>query len=319
MPTLQTPARRIRHGASLFAAALLSIVAACSDAPSGLSAGSTVRPTSKIPDSRDPAEIVSFRSSLVTSGNAATADAFTATANGGIAMIDRRYLAPVADDAAPSLALRLWDTGGPRVAKVRRARSTLRLPDGRLAVVERESLADGTPTTLRARVGDAEFVWSRTWTRRGGRNELLSSVAESRLRGAVVSRSVLNVQSRRVAALRSGFGPGSSKRMLELTRRYGALAGALLLPRILNAQTDGMVCSTAAKSLTAAWTAWRVATVAWFVSFAVGGVTKATAAELTASAAVDVAESNYIDCYVAATSAGVPDYRIAPPPVEDEP
>jgi hypothetical protein len=303
----------------LLSAALLAIAAACSDAPSGLARSAGARPTSKIPDSREQAEVVSLRSTHLTLGNSASSEEFTASARGGVASIDPRRIAPTVNDGAPALALRLWDAGGSRPATVRRARSTLRLPDGRLAEVERESLADGTPTVLRARVGDAEFVWSRSWTQRGGRHELLSSVAESRVRGAVVSRSVLTVQSRRLAATRAGFGPMASKRMLELTRRYGTLAGALLLPRILNAQTDGMVCSTAAKSLTAAWTAWRVATVAWFVSFAVGGVTKATAAELTASAAVDVAESNYIDCYVAATSAGVPDYRIAPPPVEDEP
>jgi hypothetical protein len=66
---------------------------------------------------------------------------------------------------------------------------------------------------------------------------------------------------------------------------------------------------------------WRVSMVSWSVVLATGSfsaILTATGALLAASANVDNAEASYLDCYVAAMKAGVPDQYVAQPPVQDE-
>lgn len=313
----------ILRGASctLAVAVLSAALAACSDAPSEPRKSLNLPRTeqkAKIPADRGIPEILSLQSQTTNDAGLEERANYRVTTARGMVTLAPSILGREAADGAP-VQLRVWDAGTRGVPRVRPSRMAVRLPDNRVAIVERESSADGTPTTMRVRVGDREFVWRRSWVHRGGFQALQSVEVESRVGGRLVAHSRISVTARQVASLRARQAARTSAQLLAVSRRFGSVAGTVLLPRLLHAQTDGMACNGAATALDAAWTAWRIATVAWFISMAMGNVVKSTLAELSASAAVDVAEANYIDCYVAAASAGVPDYRIAPPPVADEP
>lgn len=305
----------------LAAAVLCAVLAACNDAPSEPRTWmSAPRADQKVktPADRSIPEVLSLQSQTTTGTGAEERAGRRVTTTRGIAALDASLFGRAAADLAP-VQLRVWDAGTRGVPHVRRPRMTVRLPDNRVALVERESSPDGTPTTMRVRVGDREFIWRRSWTHRNGMRALESVEVESRVNGRLVAHSRVTVTARQVASLRARRSAGTTSHLLAISRRFGSVAGTVLLPRLLQAQTDGMACNGAATALEAAWTAWRISTVVWFASMVTGGVLKATLAELSASAAVDVAEANYIDCYVAAVSAGVPDSYIAPPPVVDEP
>lgn len=304
---------------ALAVAMLSTALAACSDAPSEPRKSLTVpraekRP--KTPAERDIPEILNLQSQTTNDAGLEERARYRVTTARGIASLDASFLGREASGAAP-VQLRVWDAGTRGVPRVRQSRMAVRLPDNRVAIVERESSPDGAPMTMRVRVGDREFVWRRSWAPRGGIQALQSVEVESRVGGRLVARSRIDVSARQVASLRSRQAARTSAQLLAISRRFGSVAGTVLLPRLLHAQSDGMACHGAATALTAAWTSWRMTTVMWAISMALGGFTKATIAEFAASAAVDVAEAYYIDCYVAAVSAGVPDSQIAPPPEAD--
>jgi hypothetical protein len=272
----------------------------------------------KRPADRHIPEVVNLQSQATNGAGVEEHATHRVTTARGIATVEASIFGREAFGAQPA-QLRMWDAGRRGVPRVRPSRMVIRLANNRLAIVERESSPDGTPTTMRVRVGDREFIWRRTWERRNGVHALQQIEVESRAGGRLVAHSRVSVTARQVAALRTRQSARSTAQLLALSRRFGSVAGTVLLPRLLQAQTEGMACNGASESLEAAWNAWRITTVLWFTSMVTGGVVKATAAELTASAAVDVAEDYYIDCYVAAVSAGVPDSRIAPPPAVEEP
>jgi hypothetical protein len=272
----------------------------------------------KRPADRHIPEVVNLQSQATNGAGVEEHATHRVTTARGIATVEASIFGREAFGAQPA-QLRMWDAGRRGVPRVRPSRMVIRLANNRLAIVERESSPDGTPTTMRVRVGDREFIWRRTWERRNGIHALQHIEVESRAGGRLVAHSRVSVTARQVAALRTRQSARSTAQLLALSRRFGSVAGTVLLPRLLHAQTEGMACNGASESLEAAWNAWRITTVLWFTSMVTGGVVKATAAELTASAAVDVAEDYYIDCYVAAVSAGVPDSRIAPPPAVEEP
>lgn len=311
----------LRGIARALAIAMLSAVAAaCSDAPS------EPRPSAKVPRAEHRAktpsdrhipELLTLQSQATNGAGVEERGTYHVTTSRGVALVNATFLGREAAQATP-VPLRVWDAGTQGVPRVRQARMTVRLPDNRLAIIERESSPGGAPMTMRVRVGDREFVWRRSWASRNGLQSLQSVEVESRIGGRLVAHSRIDVTARQVVALRARQAARTTAQLLAISRRFGSVAGTVLLPRLLHAQTDGMVCNGAAETLEAAWNAWRIATIVWFVSMATGNVVKSTLAELSASAAVDVAEANYIDCYVAAVSAGVPDSQIAPPPVADE-
>ena len=298
---------------------ILAVMAGgCSDVPSGPPLRSGPRPESTVPSPADRAvqEVVTVRSITEGAQGQTEASTFTLTTMQGRAQLDPGRLSATADGMAP-LSLAVWDAGTRGAPVQRRTRMRIRLPDNNIAIVEREALNDGTPTTLHVRVGEREFVWTRSWVRRNGMNRLVRSEVESSERGVRLVRSTLLVSPSQISRINTRA-DRTGAQLLAWSRQFGSLAGTVLLPRSLHAQTYGMACDGASKALNAAWIAWRIATVAWFTSFAWGGSLKTTAAELTAAAAVEVAEANYIDCYVKAAAAGIPDKYIVPPPEQDE-
>lgn len=224
--------------------------------------------------------------------------------------------------SSPSAPLRVWIKEGatPGVRLPRQVR--LKLPDGRYAVVSRQDAPDGVPAEMRVLVGDQELRWRRTWERREGRHLLRTSVVEAMRDGHVVARQVLDVRvaARPLAATRTKS--DAHTLLARWASRFGSIASSVLLPRALQAQQDaGKACNGASKSLAAAWMAFRVTTVTFFATIAFGSgsaILKALGAWTIATAAVEAAEANYIDCYVAAAYAGVPPDNIADPPELEE-
>lgn len=311
-------------------ALLLTFIAACSDVPSGLR-----QPVPSVRDNRVADEAGAVESVRMRATRAMLHGDRLEAVEGpdqllqvrkGIAVVELAGLVPGAEAASEAtnhatVALRVTDRGVTAPAFLRKTRLEVRLADGRTAVVTRDMSVDGPSSLMTVKVGDDEWQWQRTWQKKGGRYELVNSAVETRRQGRVVARSVLSVAARRVveASVRRPSGP--SRQLMLAAARFGSLAGTVLLPKALHAQDPGKACNAAATSLANAWSTWRVATVNWTLMLATGSLTAiaaSTVALFSASASVDNAEANYIDCYVAAAYAGVPDQYIARPPVEDQ-
>jgi hypothetical protein len=153
---------------------------------------------------------------------------------------------------------------------------------------------------------------------------LRESVVETRRGGRVITSAMIALgppqlsmlSAQRTDRVNTGL-------LLRFAARFGSIAAKVLLPRAAHAQSEdyGKACNAAATSLQNAWIMWRVSVVSWSIALATGSLTAivgATTALLSASAYVDNAEASYLDCYVAAMKAGVPDQYVAQPPVLDE-
>ena len=320
-----------RTGRAAVGALLLTFTAACSDVPSGLRQPVPTVQNNRVADDAEAVESLRVRATraMLHDGRleAVTGPEQLLQVRRGVALVELAGLVPGAEATSETtnratVALRVTGRGVQAPAFLRKARFEVRLADGRTAVVTRDLPSDGPSSLMTVQVGDDEWRWQRTWEKKNGRYELLNSAVETRRQGRVVARSVLSVAARRVvhASVRRPSGP--SRQLMLAAARFGSLAGNVLLPKALHAQEQtGKACNASATSLANAWVIWRAATVSWSIVLMTGtlaAIGTATVAYLSASAAVDNAEANYIDCYVAAAYAGVPDQYIARPPVEDE-
>ena len=312
-------------------ALLLTFIAACSDVPSGLRQPVPPAQNNRVADDAGPTESIRVRATrAVLHGDrleAVEGPDQLLQVRQGVALVELAGIVPGAESASDvtnhaTMALRVTDRGVAAPAFLRKSRFEVRLADGRTAVVTRDMPADGPSSLMTVQVGADEWQWQRTWEKKNGRFELLNSAVETRRQGRVVSRSVLSVAARRLAEASVRRPSGPSRQLMLAAARFGSLAGTVLLPKALGAQSQaGKACNGAATSLANAWVTWRAATVSWAIVLATGtlaAIGTATVALLAASGSVDNAEANYIDCYVAAAYAGVPDGNVARPPVADE-
>jgi hypothetical protein len=302
--------------------AALMLASACSEGPAAPRTATTV---AKDPVADLPAAVqfLSLSTRVVAAGAGPAASEFTTTTRHGIVALDAWRIGGAAN--AEPVALRVWDAGGRAPESVRRsARLLMHLPDGRTAIINRETTRDGAPSVLSVQIGGDEFRWQRTWEPRNGRLALRSSVVETVHGGRVVSRSTVALGPREISmAPVARRGMIATSVLLKMTARFGSIAAMLLLPRMAQAQFNsgyGMACNSAATSLRNAWVLWRLAVVTWSINMAIGNwmtITATSTALAAASAGVDNAEAGYIDCYVGAAAAGVPDKFIVDPQIED--
>lgn len=315
--------RSIRTGRAALGVAMLALVAACSDAPSAPPRTAGIRLNTHTAADREALEVYAIRSRVMTDGVPTIAHDFSATARNGVAMVDAWRFGAPSDAGTPPVPLRVEDAGPVPAAIRGSANFELHLPDGRAASVSRESSPDGEPLSLTVRIGDDEWRWQRTWQARNGRHVLRNTVVETRRHGRLMTRATISVDPRHVArAVPAVPFPFSTEMLRRHSARFGSLAAAMLLPRAAHAQTDaGKACYSAVTSLSNAWVGWRSAVVWWSFNVAFGSpgaLAVATMGLFSASAIVDNAQAAYIDCYVAAASAGVTPNRIAVPPSEEQ-
>lgn len=305
--------------------ALVTLAAACSDAPSSPPPAREMRPDSRIADERGVAEVLPIRSSIVADGIDASKFEYVTTSRDGVAQVGGWRMEGTRAIATVPIALRVRGSDAQVPARLRPTRLTLRLPDGRVAVVTRETTPEGVPTEMRVQVGGDEFRWTRTWQRSRGQFALRESVVESRRGGRVISRATIALGPPQISMLSAQrHDRVNTALLLRFAARFGSIATKVLLPRVAMAQSEnyGKACNSAATALQNAWNLWRVSVVSWSLSFATGNlavILGAGTALLAASASVDNAEASYLDCYVASVKAGVPDQYIAQPPEQDEP
>ena len=319
-----TNTQTIRMARAVVGAALLTLASACADAPSSPPLGREMKLDSRIADEPGVAEVLSIRSRIVGDGIDASRLEHTTTLRNGVAQVSGWQMEGTRATSAAPFALRVRGRVANVPARLRPTRLTVRLPDGRVALVTRETTADGTPTELKVQVGADEFRWVRTWQTTRGQLALRKSVVETRRGGRVIASTMIALGPPQLSMLaaqrhdRVGTAP-----LLRFAARFGSIAAKVMLPRAAHAQSEdyGKACNAAATSLSNAWSMWRVSMVSWSVVLATGSfsaILTATGALLAASANVDNAEASYLDCYVAAMKAGVPDQYVAQPPVQDE-
>lgn len=320
MTNIQT----IRTARAAVGVVLLTFTAACSDAPSSPPPVAATRPDSRVADEPGPVELLPIRSRIVADGIDATKLEYATPASDGVAQVSGWRMEGAQATATAAVALRVRGRVASVPARLRPTRLTLRLPDGRVAVVTRTTTPDGTPTEMRVQIGADEFRWARTWTTTHGKLTLRESVVESRRGGRLMTRAMIALGAPQFSMQSAARHDQANTALLRrYAARFGSIAGKVLLPRAAHAQSEdyGKACNAAATSLANAWTTWRVSMVSWSVALASGSLTAivgATTALFAASANVDNAEASYLDCYVAAMKAGVPDEYVAQPPVADE-
>ncbi|MBI5600729.1 MAG: hypothetical protein HY944_04085 [Gemmatimonadetes bacterium] len=319
-----TNTQTIRTARAAAGAMLFLLMAACSDAPSSPPPVAATRPDSRVADEPGPVELLPIRSRIVADGMDASKLEYATPASDGVAQVSGWRMEGALPAANAVVALRVRGRVANVPARLRPTRLTLRLPDGRVAVVTRETAPDGTPTEMRVQVGADEFRWARKWTTTRGTVTLRESVVESRRSGRLMTSTMIALgppQFSMQSAAR--LERANTAPLRRYAARFGSIAGKVLLPRAALAQSEdyGKACNAAATSLSNAWTMWRLSMVSWSVALASGSLTAivgATTALFAASANVDNAEAAYLDCYVAAMKAGVPDQYVAQPPVADE-
>lgn len=305
-------------------AALLTFSAACSDAPSSPPPVAATRPDSRVADEPGPVELLPIRSRIVADGIDATKLEYATSASDGVAQVSGWRMEGAQATATAAVALRVRGRVANVPARLRPSRLTLRLPDGRVAVVTRTTTPDGAPTEMRVQIGADEFRWARKWTTTHGKLTLRESVVESRRSGRLVTSAMIALGPPQFSMQSASHrAEANTARLRRFAARFGSIAGKVLLPSAALAQSEdyGKACNAAATSLANAWTTWRVSMVSWSIALASGSLTAivgATTALFAASANVDNAEASYLDCYVAAMKAGVPDQYVAQPPVADE-
>lgn len=319
MTNIQT----IRTARAVVGAVLLTFTAACSDAPSSPPPVAATRPDSRVADEPGPVELLPIRSRIVADGIDATKLEYATPASDGVAQVSGWRMEGAQALATAAVALRVRGRAANVPARLRPTRLTLRLPDGRVAVVTRTTTPDGTPTEMRVQIGADEFRWARTWTTTRGTLTLRESIVESRRGGRLMTRAMIALGPPQFSMQSATRHDQANTALRRYAARFGSIAGKVLLPRAAHAQSEdyGKACNAAATSLANAWTTWRVSMVSWSIALASGSLTAivgATTALFAASANVDNAEASYLDCYVAAMKAGVPDQYVAQPPVADE-
>lgn len=320
-----TNTQTIRTARAVVGAVLFTLMAACADAPSSPPPVAATRPDSRVADEPGPVELMPIRSRIVAEGIDATKLEYATPASDGVAQVSGWRMEGARATAATAVALRVRGRVANVPARLRPTRLTLRLPDGRVAVVTRTTTPDGTPTEMRVQIGADEFRWARTWTTTRGTVTLRESVVESRRDGRLLTRAMIALGPPQFSAQAGAHREQANTVLLRrYAARFGSIAGKVFLPRAAQAQSEdyGKACNAAATSLANAWTTWRVSVVTWSIALMSGSLTAivgSTSALFAASASVDNAEASYLDCYVAAAKAGVPDQYIAQPPVQDEP
>jgi hypothetical protein len=283
-----------------------------------------MKPDNRVADEPGFAETLSIRSRIVADGIDASKLEHSTTSRNGVVQVSGWQMEGARATGSAPIALRVRGRIPNVPARLRPTRLTLRLPDGRVAVVTRESTPDGVPTELRVQVGADEFRWARTWQTTRGQMALRESVVETRKGGRLITSTIIVLGPPHLSMLSAQRHDRANTALLRrFAARFGSIAAKVLLPRAAHAQSEdyGKTCYSAATSLSNAWSMWRVSMVSWSVALATGSITailSATGAFFAASANVDNAEASYLDCYVAAMKAGVPDQYVAQPPVQDE-
>lgn len=309
---------------AVIGAALLVLAAACADAPSSPPPGREMKLDSRVADEPGFAEALSIRSRLVADEIDASKLEHSTTSRSGIVHVRGWQLEGARATGSAPIALRVRDRVANVPARLRPTRMTLRLPDGRVAVVTRATTPDGTPTEMRVQVGADEFRWTRKWTTTQGKVTLRESVVESRRNGRLMTSAMIALGPPPLSMKPASHHDRANAALLQrYAARFGSIAAQVLLPQMAHAQSEdyGKACYSAATSLSNAWSTWRVSLVSWSLALATGSLTAivgATTALFAASANVDNAEASYLDCYVAAMKAGVPDQYVTQPPVMDE-